>query len=124
LQATELGIRPGTNRLVVSPDGRRLAYDTSNFGDTPLEARTTSQAPDVYVYDLSTSTQTLLKRGALEPLWISDRDLLVTNARERGRHSLNSWESLGTVTRISVGGDRSPADMTSTLFGSAVHIEN
>ena len=123
MQSTQLvGIRPGTNRLVVSPDGRRLAYDTSHFGDQPLEARTTDEAPDVYVYDLATGTQSVLKRGALEPLWISDREVLATNARERGRRSLNSWESLGTVTRFSLGGNSSPAGMTSTLFESAVYI--
>jgi Tol biopolymer transport system component len=122
MQATDLGLLPGTNRLVVSPDGRRLAYDTSVFGDRPSEARFTGEAPAVYVYDLATGAETVLRRGALEPLWIADRTLLVTNAREQGRHSLNSWESLGTVTRISMGGDRSPADMTSTLFEWAVYI--
>jgi len=122
METKSLGIQPGTNRLVVSPNGQRLAYDTSVFGDRPSEARFTGEAPAVYVYDLATDTQTLLKRGALEALWISDRKLLVTNAREQGRHSLNSWESLGTVTLISLGGDRSPADMTSTLFESAVFL--
>lgn len=122
MKAVKLGIRPGTNRLVVSPDGAHVAYDTSYFGEYPFEARVSDEAPVVYVYNLATAKETLLKRGALEALWVSASRVLVTNAEGRPRNSLNSWESLGTVTSISVEGDSTVVDMTSTLFDSDVYL--
>lgn len=122
MEATKLGVTPGTNWLVVSPDGRRLAYDTSTFGDLPAGTASTGEAPNVYVYDFATGTEAILQRGAMGPLWISNRAVLATNVREPGPDSLNSWESLGTVSRVTVGGVRSAADMTSTLFDTAVLI--
>ena len=124
MAATRLGITPGTNSLSVSPDGRRLAYDTSIFGDYPLGTRSTGKAPDLYVYDLATGTETLLQPGAMGPLWITNRALLATNVREPTTESWNSWESLGTVSRLTVGGARNLVDMTSTLFEAEVHIGN
>lgn len=120
--STKLAIRPGTNRLAVSPDGLHVAYDTSWFGDTPIGTSTPTAAPNTYVFQLATGTETPLQRGALGPLWISDTEVVVTNARERGENSLNSWESLGTVSRIPLGGDSTPIDMTSTLSEVSVHI--
>ena len=121
-ELTKLGVTPGTNLLVVSPDGRRLAYDTSYYGDSPSETRTSGEAPNVYIFDLETGMETILQKGAMGPLWISNRAVLATNVRESGPDSLNSWESLGTVSRITVGGVRSSVDMTSTLSDSAVLI--
>ena len=121
MTTTSLGIRAGTNNLVVSPDGRWLAYDTSWFGDMPLEANAPDEAPDVYVYDLTTGTEELLKRGALAAVWISATDVVVTNALGPQENSFNSWESLGTVTRMSVDGEGRPAEMTST-FDAAVYL--
>jgi len=122
MQTTTLGIRPGTNNLVVSPNGEWVAYDTSWFGDKPLGTRTPDGAPNVFAYNLTTGIERLLKRGALGAIWLSDRGVAVTNATERGRRSLSSWESLGTVTRVSMGGDRTELDMTSTLFNVAVYL--
>lgn len=115
-----LAIRPGTNALVVAPDGRHAAYDTSYFGDLPLGATVSGKAPDVYLYDFATRTETLLQRGALGPLWISATDVLVTNAVEPADPSMNSWTSLGSVTKISTTGRHAMVDMTSTLFDPAV----
>ncbi|HUG30907.1 MAG TPA: hypothetical protein VMQ65_10395 [Candidatus Limnocylindria bacterium] len=122
MEATRLGVTPGTNWLVVSPDGRRLAYDTSTFGDSPAGTQSTGEAPNVYVYDLATGMEAILRRGAMGPLWISSRAVLATNVRAPGPDSLNSWESLGTVSRITVGGARRGVNMTSTLFDTAVLI--
>jgi hypothetical protein len=121
MKTTILSVRAGTNNLSVSPDGRWLAYDTSWFGDMPLEASAPNGAPDVYVFDLTTGSEELLKQGALAPIWISATDLVVTNARRRPENSFNSWESLGTVTRMSVDGAAGPAEMTST-FDAAVYL--
>lgn len=115
----KLGMRSGTNNLAVSPDGARVAYDTSYFGDTPLGAAISKEVPVVYVYDLASGKETLLRENALGPLWISASQLLVTNAKEPGR-SLNSWESLGTVTKLSTDGSRKKVSMKSTLWGAAV----
>lgn len=122
MQTTTLGIRPGTNNLVVSPNGRWVTYDTSWFGDKPLGTRASDAAPNVFAYNLATGTERLLRRGALGPLWLSGGDVAVTDATERGRHSFNSWESLGTVTRVSLGADRIRLDMTSTLFEVDVYL--
>ena len=122
MEVTRLRVTPGTNGLVVSPDGRRLAYDTSTFGDLPLGTRSTGEAPNVHMYDLAAGTEAILQRGAMGPLWISNRALLATNVREPGPDSLNSWESLGTVSRITIGGAGSAMGMTSTLFDAAVWI--
>lgn len=121
MESTSVGFRSGTNGLAVSPSGRHVAYDTSVFGDRPGTA-STREAPVVYLYDLQTGNETLLKRGALGPVWISATDLVVTNARYPERPSFNSWESLGTVSRISVGGDRERIDMSSTLFDIDVFL--
>lgn len=120
--AKRLGLTPGTNSLVVSPDGRRLAYDTSTFGDTPLGTVTTGEPPIVYVYDLATDTESILQRDAMAPLWITNRALLATNVRAPGPDSWNSWETLGTVSRITMGGVSRAVDMTSTGFDTAVWI--
>lgn len=122
MHSSKLAIRPGTNNLVVSPDGEWVAYDNSWFGDLPNEADKASGAPETYAYNLASGEERLLQRGALGPLWLSGREVIVTNASERGRRSLNSWESLGTVTRVSVGGVRTELNMTSTLFEVAVHL--
>jgi Tol biopolymer transport system component len=122
MQTTTLGIRPGTNNLEVSPNGKWVAYDTSWFGDKPLGTRTSDGAPNVFAYNLTTGRERLLKRGALGPLWLSSADVAVTNATERGRHSLSSWESLGTVTRVSLGADRTRLHMTSTIFEVDVYL--
>lgn len=122
MTSTMLGIRPGTNGAVVSPDGRRLAYDTSYFGDLPSGLNVSGKAPDVYVYDLKTGKETLLRRGALAPLWISATELIVTNAGEPTGPSLNSWETLGTITKVSIGGKRTTISVASTMFDSAVYF--
>jgi Tol biopolymer transport system component len=122
MKAVKLGIRPATNRLAVSPDGVRVAYDTSYFGEYPLEAKVSDEAPVTYVYNLATRKETLLKEGALEPLWVSVGRVLVTNAKKRPRNSLNSWESLGTVTEISIDGTHTMVAITSTLFDSDVYL--
>jgi hypothetical protein len=122
LKSNVLGIRPGTNWLVVSPDGRRVAYDTSYFGDLPRDAKVSGKAPDVYVYDLTTGKEAFLERGALGPQWISPTELMVTSAREPTSPSMNSWESLRTVVKISIGGKHTAVEMISDLFDSAVHL--
>jgi hypothetical protein len=108
----------------VSPDGRRLVYDTSYFGDFPNQAEISGEAPNVYTYDLATGTEDVLWVGAMGPLWISDHDVLATNVRDPGPDSYNSWESLGTVSWITVGGGSRTVDFTSTLFDAAVYIGN
>ncbi len=122
MDATKLGVTPGTNSLVVSPDGQRLAYDTSTFGDNPSGIASTGEAPIVGIYDLATGAEVILQPGAMGPLWISNGAVLVTNVREPGPDSWNSWESLGTVSRITLDGVRRAVDMSSTLFESAVYI--
>ena len=119
---TSLAMTAGTNGLAVSPDGRRLAYDTTYFGDYPNEAETSGEAPSVYLFDLETGRETILQDAAMGPLWISHGAVLVMNVREPGPDSMNSWEALGTVSRITVGGVRSSVDMLSTLFDAAVLI--
>ncbi|MGH2726535.1 MAG: TolB family protein [Actinomycetota bacterium] len=121
MQAEKLGMRAGTNGLSISPDGKRAAYDTSYFGDFPLETKITKETPVVYVYNLSTGNEILLKSNGLAPLWISTSRLLVTNAKEPG-YTLNSWDSLGTVSELSLDGKSSIVSMTSTLFGAAVLV--
>jgi len=142
MESTKLGVTPGTNSLAVSPDGRRLAYDTSTFGDNPTETISTSEAPNVYIYDLATATEVTLQRRAMGPLWPCGEDHRragraarcgragfaraygTMNVREPGPDSWNSWESLGTVSRISLGGARRTMDLSSTLFESAVYLGN
>ncbi|MBI4729475.1 MAG: PD40 domain-containing protein [Acidobacteria bacterium] len=116
MRKTELGIRPGTNNLMVAPDGNRVAYDTSYFGDTPLEAFRSDKAPIVYTYDLRTGRESVLRKGALSPLWISADEILVTDARRpRPGAAANSWEPLGTVTKLAVGGIQVTVAITSTV---------
>lgn len=122
MKATKVGIRPATNWLVVSPDGNWVAYDTSWFGELPSGASFSNTAPEVFAYNLTTEKERLLESGALGALWISGSEVVVANARDRGPNSLNSWESLGTVTRVSIGAESSPVNMTSTLFDAAVLI--
>jgi len=119
---TTLGFRRGSNNLTVSPDGNRVSYDTSYFGDTSPEAIRSGEVPIVYVYDLRTRKETSLKRGALLPLWISSSDVLVTDAIHppKGRPTLNSWEATGTITKITVGGRAQPTSLTATLWEPAV----
>ena len=121
MESTKLGIRPGTNGFVVAPDGGHVAYDTSWFGDFPLETIATRAAPNVYAFDLSTREETLLERGALGPLWISATAVIATGSEGPSPDSWNSWTSLGTVALLSLDGDRSPLDMTSTL-DATVHL--
>ena len=118
----ELGIRPATNNLSVSPDGRRVAYDTSWFGDTPGRGTFLNGAPKVYIYSLESGEERLLQRGGLGALWISDTAILVTDARGDPPNCWCSWEGLGTVSRLTVQGDRNAVNLTSTLFDAAVHL--
>lgn len=121
---TDIGLRPGTNNLVVSPDGDHVAYDTSYFGETPREAVLSGGPPDVYVYDLRIGVETLLKRGALGPLWVSPSEILVTDARAPDpQKSLNSWESTGTAGKYTLVGKRTEVAITSTLWNPAVLLE-
>ncbi|MFA5890271.1 MAG: hypothetical protein WDA27_04900 [Actinomycetota bacterium] len=123
-ERTNLGMRPGANNLVVSPDGNRVAYDTSYFGETPREALLSGSPPDVYVYDFRSGVETLLKRGALGPVWVSSSELLVTDARAPDpQKSLNSWEPTGTVGKYTLAGRRTEVAITSTLWDPAVLLE-
>jgi dipeptidyl aminopeptidase/acylaminoacyl peptidase len=121
LTSTRLGVRPGTNGLAASPDGRYVAYDTSSFGDFPSEAAIGGGGPSVYAFDLVTGEEKLLGRGAMAPRWISDTAVIVTDCKGPAPDSWNSWTSLGTVSRISIFGDRSPLNMTST-FDATVYL--
>lgn len=119
-RTTTIGMRAGTNNLAISPDGRYAAYDTSYFGDMPIGALMTEGAPVTYLYDLRTGKETLLKKSALSALWISTSEVVVTNARRPRGLTLNSFESLGTVTKITVNERQTEVSMTSTLWDAAV----
>lgn len=112
----ELTMRRGTNNPAIAPDGSSLVYDTSYFGDMPPGTPRSREAPAVYRYELPGGPEVRVKGDAMAPLWISSGDLLVTDVMRpgAGAPTLNSWEMIGTVTRVSADGATSRAAMTST----------
>ena len=117
-----LGLRAGTNNLAVSPDGTRVAYDTSYFGDYPREANVSGKPPVTYLYDLRAGRETVLRRDALGPLWLTSVELLVSNAKAPGR-SLNSWALTGTATKFTLGRGGTTISLSATLWGADVLID-
>lgn len=114
-----LGFREGSNNLAISPDGTHVAYDTSWFGDVTRNTITSDEAPVVHVYDLRSGTETILKAGAVFPVWISSRALVATDARLPTQQSLNSWEPTGTATKLGLDRTRERVSITSTAWGDA-----
>lgn len=126
MDRTRVGFRPGTNNLVVSPDGRYVAYDTSSFGDIPMGVALTGKPPNIYLYDLRARQEELVLRAGIQARWIQSKTLVATNVR-KGAPAPNTWGAswwtpLGTVARISVAGAIDLVDMTSTLDDAAVLI--
>lgn len=111
---TTLDIRPRTLNLSLTPNGERVAYDTSWFGETSKPG--SWDALVVYRFDLETGRERMLADGAIAPLWVSDDEALVTDAKRPGprAETLNSWVPLGTVSRVTLDGTRTVVSMTST----------
>jgi len=115
-----IGVRPGANNAVVSPDGSSIAYDTSSFGD---HLRVRPRVPQaVYRYDLPSGPETLVAENAIAPLWISGGEILVTDVTVPGprANTLNSWEFAGTVTKVGEDGTWSAVAIASTSDAAAL----
>ena len=128
MNRTKVGFRPGTNNLVVSPDGRYVAYDTSSIGDIPMGVVVTGKPPTVYLYDVRRAREELVLRGGIQPLWIAADRLVATNVSQ-GAPNPNTfgapwWDPLGTVASISLDGASQSIAMTSTIFDAAVSLPN
>jgi hypothetical protein len=115
-------IRPSTNSLTVSPNGRWVSYDTAWFGDTPGAGTYLNGAPIVYAFDLVAGVERRLQRGAVGALWIANRDVLVTDAKGDPPNCWCSWQELGTVTRLTLGGDAKRVNLPSTAQDRAVDL--
>lgn len=115
-----MGFREGSNNLVISPDGSSVAYDTSWFGDTPGGTVVTEGEPIVYVYDLRSGRETLLKSGSVFPIWITPDLLIATDATPpKSGRTLNSWEPTGTVTKLGLDGASERVSISSTAWTAA-----
>ncbi|MBI4730282.1 MAG: hypothetical protein HY775_12430 [Acidobacteria bacterium] len=64
-----LGMRAGTFRADVSPDGRRLAYDDG------------AATPSIYVFDLESGGEVRVARGFLAPVWLGAEVVVATAAK-------------------------------------------
>lgn len=91
-----LGIRAGTRRPALSPNGRMLAYDDGR------------QRPSVFVYDLAADTERRIGTG-VAPLWLDDGALIVTNTKPcaeapEGCSEGPAWSPSGSTSLLSLGG--------------------
>jgi|GEM_PF-7032650 len=85
-----LAVRHDAMRPSVSPDGTRLAYDTSG------------KHPAAYVFDLAVGTERKVADDAVDAMWVSNDELVLTKTRPCNVDDCweTPWAAIGPVFRV------------------------